>query len=62
MASENLASSNNANEIAALRVSSILAQDQRDVDLTLGRMDLVAKRDAEIARIKQRLKELGADA
>jgi hypothetical protein len=50
-----------ANEIAAIRVSLILTREQRENELMLGRMDLVAKRDAEIERMKERLRELGVD-
>jgi hypothetical protein len=49
-----------ANEIAAIRVSLILTLEQRENERMLRRLDLVAKRDAEIERMKQRLKELGA--
>jgi hypothetical protein len=61
MGDEARASRDKANEIAAIRVSLILALDQREGELMLRRMDIVAKRDAEIARMKERLKELGAD-
>jgi hypothetical protein len=49
-----------ANEIAAIRVSLILTLEQRENERMLRRLDLLAKRDAEIERMKQRLKELGA--
>lgn len=54
-------STNDASEIAAPRIALILARDQREEDLTSGRTDLVARRDGEITKMEQRLKELGED-
>jgi hypothetical protein len=54
-------STNKASEIAALRIAVILARDQREEDLTSGRTDLVARRDGEITKMEQRLKELNVD-
>jgi hypothetical protein len=61
MGSDNPGSAGNADEIAALRVSILLAQNLRAEDLLLGRTDLVAQRDGLIAKMKQRLGELGED-
>jgi len=61
MGDENPASSDHVKEIAALKVSLILEQDQREQELAAGRTDLVAKREVKIASLKQRLKELGED-
>jgi hypothetical protein len=54
-------SSGNADEVAALRVSIILAQNERAEDLLVGRTNCVAQRDGLIAKMQQRLKELGED-
>ena len=61
MADEKTISQSDAREVAALRVSRVLAIDQREQFLGAGRMDMVAGRTAEIAKIDQRRKELGED-
>ena len=62
MADKKPVSAGNADEVAALRVSIILALNERAEDLLVGRTNLVAQRDGLIAKMQQRLKELGEDA